>query len=84
MTNCSIHRQKDIRVCVMHVMGLPTEQAVVPKELLLMHPRNSVRLIRAAKVHAESARTIGVSLLYCALRANHAHYAQVTMGSGAR
>ena len=84
MTNCSIHRQKDIRVCVMHAMGMLTEQVAVPKELLPMHPRNSVRRIRAAKVRAESARTIGVSLLYCALRANHAHYAQVTMGSEAR
>ena len=84
MKKCSIHRQKSIRVYIVHMMGLLTEQAVVPRELLLMLPQNSVRLIRAAKVHVESARTIGVSLHYCALRANHAHYAQATMGSGAR
>ena len=82
--NCSIHRQKGIRVYIVHVMGLLTEQAVVPRELLLMLPQNSVRLIRAAKVHAESARTKEASPHYCALRANHAHYAQATMGSGAR
>ena len=84
MKKCSIHRQKSIRVYIVHMMGLLTEQAVVPRELLLMLPQNSVRLIRAAKVHAESARTREASPLYCALKANHVHYAQVKLGSGAR